>query len=44
VVASWLAAISRRELSRFREFVLWLRFGTSPFDENAYVCDFLARN
>lgn len=26
VVASWLTAVSRRELSRFREFILWLRF------------------
>ncbi|KAF8641031.1 hypothetical protein AX17_000676 [Amanita inopinata Kibby_2008] len=29
VIASWLAAVARRELSRFREFVSWLRFETS---------------
>ena len=25
--ASWLSAAARRELSRFREFMKWLRFG-----------------
>lgn len=27
VMASWLAAVSRRELVRFKEFILWLRYG-----------------
>ncbi|PPQ80812.1 hypothetical protein CVT25_001937 [Psilocybe cyanescens] len=26
IIASWLAAISRRELLRFREFIAWLRY------------------
>lgn len=29
IIASWLAAVSRTELTRFKEFVLWLRFGMS---------------
>ncbi|KAG5652103.1 hypothetical protein H0H81_006323, partial [Sphagnurus paluster] len=29
ILASWLAAAARRELSRFREFISWLRFETS---------------
>jgi hypothetical protein len=27
VIASWLVAIARRELARFREFIKWLSFG-----------------
>lgn len=27
LIASWLAGVCRTELSRFREFVSWLRFG-----------------
>ena len=27
LIASWLAAVCRTELSRFREFISWLRFG-----------------
>ena len=30
LIASWLAAVCRTELSRFREFVSWLRFGKVP--------------
>ena len=26
-LASWLAAVARRELSRFKEFIAWVRFG-----------------
>ncbi len=29
IIASWLAAEARKELSRFREFIHWLRFGAS---------------
>ncbi|KAJ7706158.1 anaphase-promoting complex, cyclosome, subunit 4-domain-containing protein [Mycena rosella] len=28
-IASWLAAIARRELSRFKEFIMWLRSETA---------------
>jgi len=28
MIASWLAAVSRRELSRFKEFMQWLRHGS----------------
>jgi anaphase-promoting complex subunit 4 len=27
ISASWLSAAARRELSRFKEFMKWLRFG-----------------
>lgn len=30
LIASWLAAVCRTELSRFREFISWLRFGKVP--------------
>ncbi|KAI0094909.1 anaphase-promoting complex, cyclosome, subunit 4-domain-containing protein [Irpex rosettiformis] len=30
VHANWLASTARAELSRFREFMLWLRYETSP--------------
>ena len=33
LIASWLAAVCRTELSRFREFVSWLRFGKVPLFE-----------
>jgi Anaphase-promoting complex, cyclosome, subunit 4 len=29
VISGWLAAIARRELTRFREFISWLRYGNS---------------
>ncbi|KAF9015181.1 anaphase-promoting complex, cyclosome, subunit 4-domain-containing protein [Cyathus striatus] len=29
IIASWLASVARRELSRFREFISWLRFESS---------------
>ncbi|KAF8626535.1 hypothetical protein AX15_004838 [Amanita polypyramis BW_CC] len=29
VITSWLASVARRELTRFREFISWLRFETS---------------
>ncbi|GLB36171.1 putative DEAD-domain-containing protein [Lyophyllum shimeji] len=38
ILAAWLAAIARRELARFREFINWLRFETSaanPANDNA---------
>jgi hypothetical protein len=28
VISSWLAAIARRELSRFKEFISWLKYGS----------------
>ncbi|KAJ7092748.1 anaphase-promoting complex, cyclosome, subunit 4-domain-containing protein [Mycena epipterygia] len=28
-IASWLAAVARRELSRFKEFIMWLRVETT---------------
>jgi hypothetical protein len=27
LLAAWLAALARRENSRFKEFIAWLRFG-----------------
>ena len=30
VIAGWLAATARRELARFKEFMIWLRYGQSP--------------
>jgi len=27
VISSWLAAVARRELFRFKEFIKWLTFG-----------------
>lgn len=27
IIAGWLAAVSRKELSGFREFISWLRYG-----------------
>jgi FtsH-binding integral membrane protein len=27
VISSWLAAVTRRELSRFKEFICWLKHG-----------------
>jgi anaphase-promoting complex subunit 4 len=27
-IASWLAAVTRRELARFKEFITWIRAGT----------------
>jgi anaphase-promoting complex subunit 4 len=32
VITSWLAAVTRRELSRFREFISWLRYGKRNFN------------
>jgi len=29
VISSWLAAVARRELTRFKEFISWLNFGNS---------------
>jgi anaphase-promoting complex subunit 4 len=31
VAAAWLAASARQELSRFKDFIAWLRFGKIPF-------------
>lgn len=31
MAAAWLAATARRELSRFKDFIAWLRFGKFPF-------------
>jgi hypothetical protein len=31
VAAAWLAATARQELSRFKDFIAWLRFGKNPF-------------
>jgi Anaphase-promoting complex, cyclosome, subunit 4 len=27
VISSWLAAVARRELFRFKEFICWLKYG-----------------
>ncbi|PFH54494.1 hypothetical protein AMATHDRAFT_134140 [Amanita thiersii Skay4041] len=35
VIASWLAGVARRELSRFKEFISWLRFETSVIANTA---------
>ncbi|TFK41138.1 anaphase-promoting complex, cyclosome, subunit 4-domain-containing protein [Crucibulum laeve] len=38
IISSWLAAVARRELSRFREFISWLRFEASaanPANDNS---------
>lgn len=32
VLASWLAATTRKELVRFKEFMKWLKYGRSSFD------------
>lgn len=29
VLASWLAAVARRELARFQEFISWIRYGNN---------------
>ncbi|KAF8807426.1 hypothetical protein BYT27DRAFT_7099450 [Phlegmacium glaucopus] len=48
LIASWLAAVCRTELSHFREFILWLRFEinyvNSPNDGNIPRHDILEVN
>lgn len=34
VTAAWLSATARRELSRFKEFIAWLRFETSAANQS----------
>ncbi|KAJ6604670.1 anaphase-promoting complex, cyclosome, subunit 4-domain-containing protein [Mycena vulgaris] len=40
-IASWLAAVARRELSRFKEFIMWLRAETTavnpPSDYHSHL-------
>ncbi|KAF8898719.1 anaphase-promoting complex, cyclosome, subunit 4-domain-containing protein, partial [Infundibulicybe gibba] len=35
VIASWLPAVARRELFRFREFIAWLRFETTALNSSS---------
>ena len=36
VIASWLASMARRELTRFREFIKWLSFGNDCFQKASH--------
>jgi anaphase-promoting complex subunit 4 len=29
IIASWLASVARRELTRFKEFISWLKYGNT---------------
>lgn len=39
VAAAWLSATARRELSRFRDFIAWLRYGKRSFLATKTACD-----